>query len=105
VEWIHLAQGRDQWRALLNIVWWKISTSWATISFSGRTLIHELVNCLIIMNLDVKCYIKLGYDRLLLDQFQSIVHYHYHHHYSFGMCHEGLKKTTRNLSPDSWSPG
>jgi hypothetical protein len=49
VDWIHLSQHRDQWRALVNKVMnlrvqWKAGnfwTSWVTISFSRRTLFHR----------------------------------------------------------------
>jgi hypothetical protein len=48
VDWIHLAQDRNQWRALVNTamnlwVLWRAEiflTSWATVSFSGKTLLH-----------------------------------------------------------------
>jgi hypothetical protein len=35
VDWIHLAQDRNQWRDLGNLL-----TGWVTISFSRRTLLH-----------------------------------------------------------------
>jgi hypothetical protein len=48
VDWIHLIQDRDQWHVFVNKVmdpWvpWKAGnflTSWVTISFSKRTLLH-----------------------------------------------------------------
>jgi hypothetical protein len=48
VEWIHLAQDRDQWQAFMNMVMniWvpqkveSFFTSQVTISFSSRTLLH-----------------------------------------------------------------
>jgi hypothetical protein len=48
VDWIHLAHDRDQWRVLMQtlmdlIVSYKMGnlfSSWATISFSERALLH-----------------------------------------------------------------
>jgi uncharacterized membrane protein len=46
VEWIHLAQERDQWLALMNMVIYRsinarnFMMSLATVSFSERTLLH-----------------------------------------------------------------
>jgi hypothetical protein len=48
VDWMHFAQGRDQWREIVNTVMnlrisWKAGNflaSWVTSSFSGRTLFH-----------------------------------------------------------------
>jgi hypothetical protein len=41
VDWIHLAQDRDQWRTLVNtIMIGDFLTGWVTISFSRRTLLH-----------------------------------------------------------------
>jgi len=48
VDWINLAQDRDQWRPLLNTVInpglpykaGNLSTDWATISFPRRPLLH-----------------------------------------------------------------
>jgi hypothetical protein len=50
VDWIHLAQDRDKWQALLNMVMnlrvpkeaGDFLTSRMTISFSRRTLLHEI---------------------------------------------------------------
>jgi len=47
VDWMHLAQDRDQWRGLVKTVmnrWdtWKtenLLTKWATVGFSRRTLL------------------------------------------------------------------
>jgi hypothetical protein len=49
-EWIHLAYGKDHWRALVNMVmnlWvpWKVRnflTTWVAIYFSRRTMLHEV---------------------------------------------------------------
>jgi hypothetical protein len=48
VDWMHMAQDRDQWQALVNTVInpqvpWKVGnflTRWVTVSFSRRTLLH-----------------------------------------------------------------
>jgi hypothetical protein len=48
VDWLHLAQGRDQWCVVMNTVmnlWvpWNagnILTSWVTVSFSRMTFLH-----------------------------------------------------------------
>jgi len=48
VDWIHLAQDRDQWQALVNMVrylWVTLNvgnflTSQVTLSFSRGTLLH-----------------------------------------------------------------
>jgi hypothetical protein len=48
VDWMHLAQEWDQWRTVVNTVMnlrvpqraGNFLTSWVTISFSRRTLIH-----------------------------------------------------------------
>jgi len=37
VDWMHLAQDRNQWRALVNTV---LETSWVCVSFSRSTLLH-----------------------------------------------------------------
>jgi hypothetical protein len=58
MDWIHLAQGRDQWWALTNTVRNRPSGSikgrmflvnWVTISFSRRTVLEEvkLFHCFI----------------------------------------------------------
>jgi hypothetical protein len=49
-DWIHLAQDRDQWRILVNMVLnlrvlqkaGSFLTRLVTISFSRRTLLHEM---------------------------------------------------------------
>jgi hypothetical protein len=49
VDWIHLAQNRDQWQSLVDTVmkyqvsWQKINfqVNWLTVSFSKRTVVHE----------------------------------------------------------------
>jgi hypothetical protein len=45
VDWIHLAQDRNQWLPLLNTVMnlrvsWRAGSSWATVSFWRRILLH-----------------------------------------------------------------
>jgi hypothetical protein len=41
VDWIHLAQDSDRWRALVNTVMWVIyCLTERTISFSRTTLLH-----------------------------------------------------------------
>jgi hypothetical protein len=48
VDWIHLAQNRNQWQAVVNMVMnlpvlekaGDFLTGWMTISFSGRILLH-----------------------------------------------------------------
>jgi hypothetical protein len=44
VDWMHLAQNRDQWRAYVNLrvpyMAGNLLTRWVTINFSGRTLLH-----------------------------------------------------------------
>jgi hypothetical protein len=50
VDWVHLAQGRDQWRGRVNTVTdlrvpqnaGSFLTNWVTISFWRRTLLHEV---------------------------------------------------------------
>jgi hypothetical protein len=53
VNWIHLTQDRDWWWALVRTVMnlhipWKAGnffTCWGTISFSERSLLHEVSYC------------------------------------------------------------
>jgi hypothetical protein len=56
VDWMHLAQGRDQWRAVVNMVMdlrvsgWKFLDYVSGYSFS-RTLLHGVVElCLLTMS-------------------------------------------------------
>jgi hypothetical protein len=51
VDWIHLAQDRDQWQVTVNTVMKlrvplkarNFLTSWVTISFSRRTVLHGVI--------------------------------------------------------------
>jgi len=51
VNWIHLAQDRDQWRTLVNTIMTlrvrlkagNFLSSWVTISFSRITLVHDVI--------------------------------------------------------------
>jgi hypothetical protein len=46
VDWMHLAQDRDHWLALVNTVMnfqGNFLTSLVTVSFSRRTLLHEVI--------------------------------------------------------------
>jgi hypothetical protein len=54
---MHQAQDRDQWRDLVNLVMnLQVSTSWVTMSFSGRTLTCGA--SLLVTHLSVACYIS-----------------------------------------------
>jgi hypothetical protein len=68
VEWMHLAQNRDQWRALVNTemnlrVPWKAGnflTRIATVSFSRRTLLHGVSYFAITWHTKMACMINLS---------------------------------------------
>jgi len=50
VDWVHLAQDRDQWRSLVNTVMnlqvtykaGNFLTIWVAVIFSRRTLLHRV---------------------------------------------------------------
>jgi len=48
MEWIDLAQHRERWRALVNVVmklWVSKNAGNFLTSFPGRTLLHRVRNC------------------------------------------------------------
>jgi hypothetical protein len=67
MDWMHLAQDRDHWLPLVNTVMKSrfpadavnILTSWATISFSRRTLLHgvSLVSQSVSQLVSYRCYL------------------------------------------------
>jgi hypothetical protein len=111
VDWIHLAQVRDLWRAVVNTVMKKAGnflTSWVTVSFSTRTLLHGVRyrSFCIGVSFNVSSKVCMSFKQYIIDLLHNILlkYSMTGHKASVQLKYSSVFTTTTAELPPAYSP-